>query len=289
MLTERVQGRAGRSAALYRVNESAAPILAAYCELKGDERVLSLLVVSVTGRVLTRSEERLGYLDARALVDALEHARAQHPEVVQVSLGVPGIIQGRFVRDCDISELDGAPIVSLVENALGLATVAGNDMHTTAYGLYRELGIDDEVVTVAYFPEGVRPGTATVYRGVVVEGAGSFAGMVGFVPTERGGRLEAPAPADFTAPCPELVARCLASVVTVANPDLVLCTGELVDEKTLEEVDGLLASWIPRRYLPQLEYRDNMENGYVRGLVARALDARLEAGALRAAPLYGME
>lgn len=283
-VSERVQGPAGRSTALYRVQEDMGQVLAMRLELSGAKRALVSEVVSVTGRVLARLEETVERVDDEALVHVAACALDRFPGVVQIALGIPGIVQGGVVRDCDAREMDGMHVVSLLEEGTGASVVAGNDMHMKAYGLYRELGIEDEIVTLAYFPHGVRPGTATIYRGEVIEGANSFAGMVGFVPVEGAEGLRAPEPASFAAPCPDLVARCLASVIAVINPDLILCAGDLVDADALSGIEALLGEWIPRRYLPRLEYRDDMDACYVRGLAARALDMRLDGTPSHAMP-----
>lgn len=269
-------GGAGRTAQLYRANEAFSPVLAAHVDIDRGARVLVRTVLSVTGRVLDRDETRLPELDGATLVRLLGDWRRSHPESAQASVGIPGIVAEGVVSHCDLPELNGTDIVADLERELGVPALAANDMHLKAYGFFRELGDAKKTVTLANFPVGVHPGTATIANGAVVTGAGQFAGMVGFIPAGTRGALMAPDPEDFSKPCPELVAHALAAVVTALNPDIILCTGGLLDEDAaLEQVRDMLEQWIPKEFVPHLERRDDLENCYLGGLLARALDARL--------------
>lgn len=269
-------GSAGRTARLYRANEAFSPILAAHVDVECGERVLVRTVLSVTGGLIDRDEVRLPELDGPSLVRLLGDWHRSHPDAAQASVGIPGIVSDGIVRHSDLAELDGAGIVADLEEVLGIPALAANDMHLKAYGFFRELGDEGKTVTLANFPVGVRPGTATIANGAVVTGASQFAGMVGFVPLGARGALAPPAPEDFSPPCPELVAHALATVVASLNPDIILCTGGLLDEDAdLDAVQDMLGRWIPEEFIPRLERRHDLEQCYLGGLLARALDARL--------------
>lgn len=270
-------GGSGRSARLYRACDSYRPVLTVTCDHDGETRVVSTAVVSVTGVTLARDVRRLPRVGGELLVDLVADTVSRFGSVEQVVVGVPGIVRRGVVSHCDLGELDGFSLVESVRSRVGLPCVAGNDMHLMAYGLYRELAQDDLVVTLANFPVGYLPGTVTVYRGTPVTGAHHFAGMVGFAPLGAIGALERPTAALFSPPGEEVVARSLATVATTLDPDLILCTGSLVDGMDLGRVAGMLGEWIPGEFLPRLEYRRSLDDCYLRGMLDRALDERLAA------------
>lgn len=268
-------GRAGRNSLLYRVDERHSPVLCLRVELVAGERILLIDVLGVLGGVIERMEEHYAELDPAGLAARIVELRAAYPGVAQVSIGIPGnFVKGEIIH-CDVPELEGGELPERVR-ALGLDCVLGNDVQFMAYGYYRSLGNDDEVVTLAFFPEGVMPGMATVYKGVVLEGASSFAGMLGFAPLgdDVAGRREIWVGEQGR----ELAARSVAAVVAAVNPWRVLCSGSLIDAETTEAMAERIAAWIPCQHLPRLQYRESLEDVYLRGLLERALDARVGGG-----------
>lgn len=265
-------GRAGRNSLLYRVDERHNPVLCLRVELVEGERVLLIDVLGVLGGVIERAEERYAELAPATLAARIAQLHAAYPEVDQVSVGIPGnFVRGEIIH-CDVPELEGNELPRRIRE-LGLGCIVGNDAQFMAYGYYRSLGNDDEVVALAYFPEGVMPGMATVYKGVVLEGASSFAGMLGFAPLgdDVAGRRELWVGEQGC----ELAARSVAALVTAVNPGSILCSGSLIDAEATEAVAARIAAWIPPQHLPRLQYRESLEDVYLRGLLERALDARI--------------
>lgn len=233
---------------------------------------VSLDVVSVLGNVQAHHEETLDTVTPENLIELIKAQLASHKTVAQLALGVPGNIAGDEILDCDAPTLEGHRTMRELR-ALGLPCLAINDVHAMAYGYYRSLGNDDEVVSVAFFPEDVMPGMATVYQGTVLEGASGMAGMLGFAPLAEGtagvraawhgmqGRV--------------LAARSLASLVCAVNPSAILCSGSLLDATAIDDIAAQLAEWIPASHLPRLVWRNDLGEMYLQGLLGRALEERL--------------
>lgn len=268
----RRNGRAGRAGLAYHVDERHAPVLCLRVELAQGGWLLTGETVSVLGTVLDRRTETCGEVGPQA-VEALARAcLAAHPGTVEISLGIPGNIVGEAVLSCDAPALDGAEMLERLR-ALGHPLLAFNDAHAMALGFYREAGDGAQVVSVAFFPEGVMPGMATVHRGRVLTGASNFAGMLGYVPFADdvpGNRALWTGPRGL-----DLAARSLAALVAAVNPATILCAGSLVDVGAVERLAARLADWIPAEHLPRLVYREDLDGLYRRGLLSPALERRL--------------
>lgn len=269
-------GAVGRNARIYAVRDDYKPVLCMVCDVEQSVRVVRALVVSVTGKTLAHRGWRLARLGEADLAFCLDEALRDVPGIAQVVCGVPGIVQNGVVGYCDMPELDGVQLECLVRRRFGLPCIAANDMHLKALGYYCERGGEEEVVTLANFPEGLRPGTATVHKGVVVTGSTDFAGMVGFLPSACGSSPSVPPPSAFVRPCTELIAQCLAAVVVSLNPGVVLCSGSLFNEAVLDGLVSRLSEWLPPELLPEFQMREDLDECYLRGMLKRALDARLD-------------
>lgn len=274
-------GRAGRNSTVYRVNELYRSVLCLRVELADGGRLLSGDVLSVLGTVLAHRERSVEAAGSEALAAFAGDCLAAVPGVAQISLGIPGNVLGDEILNCDVPELEGAEALRLLR-ATGLSVQAMNDAHAMALGFYRDAhpagdaadeGSAADVVSIAFFPEGVMPGMATVAHGKVIRGANDFAGMLGFAPLDEG---SAGVREIWTgARGRELAARSLAALVAVVNPGRVLCSGNLLDACALPAVRERMAAWIPAAYLPRLEYREDLGDLYLQGLLGRALAARL--------------
>lgn len=111
-------------------------------------------------------------------------------------------------------------------------------------------GRDDDIVTLAFFPSGVLPGTASVYKGTILKGRNQFAGMVGFLPYEfsraEGIKLLAP---DTAIP---VIVKAVASLIVAINPSTMLFAGGLLDSKRIKQVLAYIPRSICRSFTMQM-------------------------------------
>lgn len=274
---KRPSGRAGRTALDYRVNEARGTVLTVSFEVDGcGERRYRLDVLSVLGNVRASHGGRCERLSYETLLGAVRAVLDEGHDVRQIVLGVPAVVRDGVLSHCDAVELDGTELVSRLARDTGLPVHAENDMHHKAYGCYRMMGSGAGIVTLANFPVGVLPGTATVANGRVLKGAHRFAGMIGFL--EYGMPREAYRERMRRPTARPLIAQGLCAMICAVDPDLIVCTGDLVDGRELDEIAALCSARIPAAYLPRFAYRESMDDVYLAGMLGCALDARLEGG-----------
>ncbi len=267
-------GAAGRDGLTYRAAEDCASIVTALIDLRGSERVVTARIRSLTGAVLVSFERTLPHLDAAALLSLLEAACNSRGNVRQIVLGVPGTVRDGVIDHCDVGELNDTDIAAQVAARIGIPVHIENDMHLKAVGYCYKHSNRDQVTTLAYFPEHILPGTATVHAGEPIRGANGFAGMVGFLPYEEAGKpLTRQRLLDLLAPetCRPLVAHAVATLCAVLNPNVIVLTGALLDETCTTWLRDDCARSLPAEFLPELRFETNFDAYYQIGMHQTAL------------------
>lgn len=261
----------GRSTAAYQINEAYQPILCVRFQKARGVTSLEVTVVSALGHVLEEKRWEKSPLTGQDICLAVGEVLERRPETAQILVGTPSIAEHGILRQCDLPELEGEPLGDRLWSAFGRPVHMENDMHYKIYGCYKRCGRPEEVLTLANFPSGVLPGTASIHSGTVLRGHNQFAGMTGFLPWEGWGRER-----DFEnreRAFPRIVASVAAVIVTV-NPAAILFTGDLVDGEVLERVREACKTTIPAEYLPEFSYEENVDHYYLEGMYQRALDER---------------
>ena len=215
-------GDVGRSSVLYQIREDHEHYLALYVYVEHGKKIAVCTLLSAAGNVWAREEEACDLLDYTRLVDIIFRMTQRYGLPAQIIVGVPGIAEGGVIRHCDIPELEGEPLKRRLEEGFSIPVAMETDMHFKAYGYYRRNGRDDEVITLAYFPSHVLPGTATIHRGTIISGSSGFAGMTGFLPSDvsREEQLELLNPKD----CLPFLVQSLSAVIVLVNPGKIVLT-----------------------------------------------------------------
>ena len=182
----------GRETVCYKINEAYESFLCINFEVLNDMRYFTIHLLSPVGTIIEKVEKQFAILDYPAIASEVEHLLENHKNVSQILIGIPGIAKNGIIRHSDIDELENIALVSLLEKKFHIPVHMENDMHYKAYGYYCKHGKEDEIVTFAYFPTGILPGTASVHGGMIIKGRDHFAGMPGFLPFDTN-RDELPA------------------------------------------------------------------------------------------------
>ena len=262
----------GRSSVLYQIREDHECYLALYFFVEQGKKIAVCTLLSAAGDVCAREEEACDLLDYTRLVDIIFRMTQRYGLPAQIIVGVPGIAEGGVIRHCDIPELEGEPLKRRLEEGFSIPVAMETDMHFKAYGYYRRNGRDDEVITLAYFPSHVLPGTATIHRGTIISGSSGFAGMTGFLPSDvsREEQLELLNPKD----CLPFLVQSLSAVIVLLNPGKIVLTGDLVTDAILLETRKKCLEYIPQEYMPEFLRVDSFDDCYLEGMFQTAVDRK---------------
>lgn len=262
----------GRSSVVYRYNEEAESFLGVSYQLIGGIKSVRAAVISPLGTTIQWYEKQHKVLDYAAVEALIAQAILEHPNISQILVGTPSIAEHGVVRHCDIPEMDGIPLVRLLEERFDRPVYMQNDIHYNAYGYYKKEGEENDIVTLAFFPSGVLPGTASVYKGTILKGRNQFAGMVGFLPYEFG-REEEIRLLSWDTAIPVIV-KAAASLIVAINPSTILFAGDLLDEERIQQVYTGCLAYIPQAYMPEFHYTDQIDAYYLIGMYHKALDLK---------------
>lgn len=262
----------GRSSAVYRLNEEFESILCISFALLQGVKSITTLVLSPTGNLLYRCDRAFEPLDAPAVEEEITHVLKRFSNISQIIVGTPSIAENGVIRHSDIPELENVALKALLEAKFQLPVFLANDMHYKVYGYYRQEQCADQIVTLVNYPAGVLPGTATVHKGVLLTGKNRFAGMVGFLDygmskEQQISRLQRPTARPF-------VIQAVIALISILNPHRLLLTGDLLQEKDLEEIRSACLRCIPQEYMPELLYLPDVDDYYRWGMYWTAMDRK---------------
>lgn len=259
----------GRNAVFYKLNENFESILCIYFELIQGMKSISTAVFSPIGRLLDQQTHQYEILDYAVIEHEVTRLLKQFPNVSQIMVGTPSIAENGVIRHSDIQELEDVLLKDLLEEKFQIPVFLSNDMHYKVYGYYRQEQISDEIVTLINYPAGVLPGTATVYKGVLLTGKNLFAGMVGFL--DYGMSREQQVKRLHRPTAEPMIIQAVIALISILNPHKLVFTGDLLQNDDLQRIYTACEKCIPKAYMPDFVFLPDTEEGYLRGMYWTAM------------------
>lgn len=263
-------GEVGRSSQVYRMNEAYEYTLCVWFELIDESRVLYLYLLNAVGAVEEKKKEEFPALPEPLLLAEIEKMMHSRENIAAIMIGTPSLLKEGKISHCDIPELDGCDLVGDLQKTYPVLVHMENDMHYRVYGYYKKKCRPDQIVTLANFPLHVLPGMASVHRGEVIAGKSGLAGMAGFLvfPFDREEQKRRLCPETAM---PLLVQMTVADIVLV-NPDIMICTGALVNGEVTEKIRKECENYIPGEHMPEFCYQEDTGEDYLAGMYEKAME-----------------
>lgn len=263
-------GEVGRSSQVYRINETYEYTLCVWFEMMDESRVLHLYLLNALGTVEEKKKEEFSFLDEPLLLTKIEEMMYTRENIAAIMVGTPSLLKEGKISHCDIPELDGCDLVGRLREKYSVLVHMENDMHYRVYGYYKKKCQPDQIVTLANFPLHVLPGMASVHRGEVINGKSDLAGMTGFLvfPFDREEQKKRLCPDQAM---PLLVQMTVADIVLI-NPDIMICTGALVNEAVTEQLREECAHYLPKEHMPEFRCQEDTGEDYLAGMYEKAME-----------------
>lgn len=261
----------GRSTGLYRLSEKKETFGGIYFNQIGQMMHLYFWEMSLFGEILDSTSVDLKSLDLATLIEQAKKFFAEKP-VSQIVTALCGACKDGQMVLGDIDSLNQVPLQEQLEQHLHISVHLENDMHLSALGCYTARKDPEAVVSIGIFAAGIRPGTASVHRGMVIQGAHQFAGMPGFL--DFGIPPEQVVAAFSGSQSERLIVQSLTALCVFINPDHILLTGDLIDPERLDQLRQQIGQYLPVQYLPALEYLPDLIQPLTAGIYARARQLR---------------
>ncbi len=275
VLSEKIRTHdVGPSTQQYQINENFESILCVWFDRNDNHDLLTINILAMTGTVKQRIIKRFEELTSEILFKEIKNIFETFKNISSVMIGTPSIAENGIIRHCDIIGLENYEIVSVLSEQFKVPVCLENDMHFKVYGYAQNEQGKENIATLANFPLGILPGTATVHGKTIIKGRNQFAGMVGFLPFDM-------TKEEFTANlqpdlCRKIVSKTITALIAIHNPNVIILTGSLLDENSPKWILSDCMQWIPKEYLPTLIFRKDMSEYYLEGMYRKALELKGE-------------
>ena len=231
----------GRSSWLYEIDgEHEHYILVSFVVNQGMRNV-DYYVVSATGNIIRKECTVCETIDCENVISVIDGLISDCSSMKQIVLGIPGVIDGAEIEFCDIKELEIADIKRKLQERFKLIVSMENDMHCMAYGYGRKKQQVNEVITLAGFmPFGINPDEVP---DMMVEGK-----------------------------CLAIIARIIGAVIAFQNPNEIVFSGDLINNKILSEVKDYCRRSIPEKYMPVFKMVPGFTEYLIEGMFQIAVE-----------------
>ena len=231
----------GRSSWLYEIDgEHEHYILVSFAVNQGMRNV-DYYVVSATGNIIRKECTVCETIDCENVISVIDGLISDCSSMKQIVLGIPGVIDGAEIEFCDIKELEIVDIKRKLQEHFKLIVSMENDMHCMAYGYGRKKQLVNEVITLAGFmPFGINPDEVPH---MMVEGK-----------------------------CFDIISRIVGAIIAFQNPNEIVFSGDLINNKILSEVKDYCRRSIPEKYMPVFKMVPGFTEYLIEGMFQIAVE-----------------
>lgn len=195
------------------------------------------------------------------LYNLLDEIFQKDSKITVAAVSLPGVINRQYdVLSCDIWELEGKNLNTLIGKKYGVTVIAENDVNLAAIGYHTR----EDSLAFLYQPRVGYSGCGIVLNHQLYRGNTLFAGEIGYL--SGCAFIE---PEDFDT-AQNLIVQQLTALICVLNPaEIVICSCYDFDEKMLIES---LSDTLISEHLPGLQIVPELENYIFNGLMEAAVD-----------------
>ena len=290
----------GRKAQLYVVNENSGNILA----LLFIDDFFICTVANAVGDIVYKQTMPVDTTDKNTALEstyrAIDHLISHSSNSAKaIGIGVPGIVNSdNTLSDIpSISGWEGMNLKEVIEQKYKISTFVENDVKLSTMGFYyNELKQQHSDVLYIFIGKGL--GSGIIINKKLYKGFRSFSGELGYMVTEKPsetekqtlktkGQLERKVGALLkdiriadseqaknaeTHKLIELLSFSLLNLICVLNPEVIVFSGEIINERFVEELKDEVLSLIDDNKSPQLMI-DNSKMSGIYGIVSLCLSS----------------
>ncbi len=277
---------AGRKAKTYVANKNLGSCIVLYY-YKG---IFKAAISDITGEIYERDqfkfESRTCFEVIDSLLEMITNLRNRaKSEVLAVCIGIPGVVRedGRLTSIPNISSLEDVNLGKILNSRIDIKTYIENDVNLTTVGYYHS-NLKHRVKDLIYVYFGVGIGSGLILNGRLHKGANSFAGELGYLAlgavgendnySYSGGYLESNVK-DMRKDesrnsylnranrmkLKHLFAVTLTNSIALINPEVIVVSGEFIDESLLNEMTEEMWRLLPQSCRPEIILDSNLDNG----------------------------
>ena len=263
----------GRPAKLYQFNENYSYICCIYISYENRKKLLNYAVVNLVGNIIKEESMIKECIDYKQIENLVEELIDQYENIQSLGIGIPGVVNKHNVIDiCDICELAGCDLAQRLTDKFRMNVMIENDMNLIAYGVYQdgEYQEDTSIAVVAFYKDNW-PGSGIIVDGHIIRGNTNFAGEVSFLPfgfTHEKQKELLKNREDII----QIVVKTVCSLTAIINPHTIVMTGTTLADNMIEEIFSLTSEIIPKKHIPRILLKNNVQEYYLEGLSSMTLE-----------------
>lgn len=259
----------GRPSRRFKFNENHSYIACIYINSDTPTLHISYAILNLIGEII---DENNHYCPSISITE-FEHITSKlvetHPAITQLSFGIPGVVSNGRILSCDYKELVQFDLKGYFTEKYHLEVFVENDVNAIAHGFYDlHNKKHDESLAFLFYPKNFRPGAGFIVNGVILRGFSDFSGEIGYMSYNSTNSRDDISFQDenFT----QNVAKTIANINCVLNPQFVILSGRQLDDLTFELIQSDLSPYFPEQHIPTLLYEEDFHLSYIRGLALMA-------------------
>lgn len=231
------------------------------------------LTVNICGEICETGMFAAGGDTAAAICRFLD-SLCEKTEIRSIGIGVPGIVNGMgYERKNSQGELEHFPMGEIIRSRYGIPVVLENDLNAIALGFgrcYLKSFPKErcENVNMAYIQFDTNCLSAGfLSNGKILRGWNNFVGELGLFPMEDDQTLDdvLASPIDDTVYA-KLVARLIAGICCILNPEYIALGGIAFRKDTLPLIAECFNGTLPSKMSPEILSADDKWHDYFKGM-----------------------
>ncbi len=273
------RSKGGRKAVLYSLNTSIWYILSVVIE----EHELEYTVTDLENVILeeARIEEKKGW-SLETLTENIGNILKRHKDIRALAVGVPGSVSssGVIAEIPKIAFLEEFPLKEYLKERFHLTVSVRNDINTMALGYYadhmalKESPNDSSLKDLTWIHLGDTLGAAMIINGKIVNGAGNFAGEIGFMQTGRSLRTKELYLEGLDGDEALLtVSKIMINTICLVNPAVLTISGHKLTKAAKKTLTDNCRAAIPKKMLPAIIFIEDERSYYLQGLSRVGMDS----------------
>lgn len=269
---ELLESGGGRPARRYMYNANYS--LAVCITITSDKATHSLrcVLVNLKAEVLSEKVSVYKAITFDTIDDAIQTLIGKYKHIRAIGVGIPGITRGGVITHCDVQELNGVSLKSMLHEKYNLKITVENEMHSMVYGYHKNHSeLEGKSIAVLLAPEDHHLGAGFFINGQVIKGHTKMAGEIGFLPYGLS-RDELLAKQNNEKTFIPIIVQAVASIVAIVNPAHLVLTGSLFKPEMQEVICKQCSEIIPEEFLPQIIYQKDLDAEYLKGIISLTLE-----------------
>ncbi|MDO4557024.1 MAG: ROK family protein [Lachnospiraceae bacterium] len=262
-------GRGGRPARKYLYNKNHSLVIGMTIHSDDNLHILRYVISNLSGEILEKGSDSYHCLSLDIIEAILEILLSKYPAIRALGIGIPGYSdkEGNILVN-DVSELNGIHLAKSIKEKHGIDVKIASSPNLTAYGYFkhhRELKGKTFAAIIA--PKGHPVGAGFIIADKMYRGDTNLAGEISYM------NFNSPSTQSEKEKFHDSMITVITAIITVLAPSKILVTGSAFSKESYAQINSSCEHILSKEFLPEFEFKSDVSDDYLNGVVQMALDS----------------